>query len=253
VKGVVLIECHLSATNTCIAQFQLGSVVCCTWFWLTQPAGPCIATVLRFNAGCDAVTATSFASTKHAIYLFAEDKLPTFKGWTSSCYMQPPAVPAANTPSPCPVVSISPCRNTPPAAESVNRQSPPYTALDLYTDAAAAAAPVGSPVKGVARLVDPVQPGFASSVVASPTGTSVVWTFQTTKPGLVQWRLVEQVTQVIANGLLAVADASLTYTVPISRKCSGQQLTSGTAYALWYNMTDEYGTQTDVSILKITL
>lgn len=234
-------------------QFGLRPVVCCTWLTNSTPLDHAFATVLRVNVRCYAVTATSFASTKHAVYLFAEDKLPTFKGWTSSCSMQPPAIPAVTTPSPCPVVSVSPCRNTPPAAESVNRQSPPYTALDLYTDAAAAAAPVGSPVKGVARLIDPVQPGFASSAVASPTGSSVVWTFQTTKPGLVQWRLVEQVTQVIANGLLAVADASLTYTVPISRKCSGQQLTSGTAYALWYNMTDAYGTQTDVSILKITL
>lgn len=192
--------------------------------------------------------ASNFASTEHAVYLVAEDKLPTYKGWTSVCSMPPPT----GTPAPCPAVSIGRCRNTPPAVESVNRQAPPFTGLDLYTDAAASTAPLGSPIKGVARLVDPVQPGFVAPTVVS-TGTSVVWTFQTTKPGLVQWRLVEQVTHVVANGLMAVTDASLTYTVPISRKCSGQQLVPATAYALWYNMTDIYGTQTDVSILKVTL
>jgi hypothetical protein len=122
----------------------------------------------------------------------------------------------------------------------------------MYTDAAIAAVPAGRPVKGVAQLIDPVLPGFMSPALAS-TGTSVVWTVQTTKPGLVMWRLVEQVTHVIASGFMAVADSALTYTVPISRKCSGQQLVPGTAYALWFNMTDIYGTQTDVSILKITL
>lgn len=186
------------------------------------------------------------------MYLVAEDKLPTYKGWTSKCSMTPPAgTPVAQATS-CPIVSISPCDNTPPASESVNRQAPPFTALDLYTEAAAASAPLGAPVKGVAQLVDPVAPGFVEPAVTS-TGTSVLWTFQTTKPGLVQWRLVEQVTHVIANGLMAVTDASLTYTVPVSRKCSGEQLVPGTAYALWYNMTDIYGTMTDVSILKITL
>lgn len=167
---------------------------------------------------------------------------------------------SSSAPKPCPAVTVSPCTNIPPAAESVNRQAAPFVAVDLYSEAAggvaaavaAAAVTQGSPLKGVAQLVDSVQPGFVAPAVAS-TGTSVVWTFQTTKPGLVQWRLVEQVTQVVANGLLAVADASLTYTVPVSRKCSGQQLAAGTAYALWYNMTDIYGTQTDVSILKVTL
>lgn len=164
----------------------------------------------------------------------------------------PPAAPSGPQAAPCPAVSINPCDNTPPASELLNRQAPPFAALDLYSEAAAAAAPLGAPVKGVARLIDPVTPGFVDPAVSS-TGTSVVWTFKTTKPGLVQWRLVEQVTRVIANGLMAVADASLVYTVPVSRKCSGQQLVPGTAYALWYNMTDVYGAQTDVSILKVTL
>lgn len=166
--------------------------------------------------------------------------------------MLPPAASPAAQAAPCPVVSISACDNTPPVSESVNRQVPPFVALDLYADAAAAAAPLGSPVKGIAQLVDPIQPGFVGPAVTS-AGTSVVWTFQTTKSGLVQWRLVEQVTHVIANGLMAVTDASLTYTVPVRRKFNGQLLVPGTAYALWYTMTDIYGTQTDVSILKITL
>jgi hypothetical protein len=182
----------------------------------------------------------------------AEDRLPTYKGWTSRCSMLPPAATPAAQAVPCPLVSISPCDNTPPVSESVNRQAPPFAALDLYADAAAAGAPLGAPIKGIAQLMDPIQPGFVGPALTSVT-TSVVWTFQTTKPGLVQWRLVEQVTHVIANGLMAVTDASLTYTVPVSRKCNGQQLIPGTAYALWYNMTDIYGTMTDVSILKITL
>lgn len=180
----------------------------------------------------------------------AEDKLPTYKGWTSVCSVAPPTGPPAA--APCPTVSVSPCRNTAPATESINQQAPPFVELNLYSDTAAAAAPLGAPVKGLAQLVDPILPDFVKPAVES-TGTSVVWTFQTTKPGLVMWRLVEQVTRVIASGLVAVGDASLAYTVPVSRKCSGQQLVPGTAYALWYNMTDIYGTETDVSILKITL
>lgn len=209
-----------------------------------------------------AVTASIFASTKHAVYVVAEDQLPTYKGWTSVCSMPPPppAGPGAQ-PKPCPAVHTGRCTNTAPPSESVNRQAPPFAAVNLAAAGAGAGAgagipvqgiPAGMPVKGLVQLVDPVAPDFVSPAVES-TGTSVVWTFRTTKPGLVQWRLVEQVTRVIANGLLAVVDPAQTLTLPISRKCSGDQLVPGTAYALWYNMTDIYGTMTDVSILKITL
>jgi hypothetical protein len=164
--------------------------------------------------------------------------------------MPPPPVPAPPA-GPCPAVHIGRCTNTPPPTESVNRQAPPYADVALAASPQAPI-PARSPIKGVAALVDPVEPGFVDAAVES-TGSSVVWSFRTTKPGLVQWRLVEQVTHVIAKGLLAVVDASQALSVPVSRKCSGDQLVPGTAYALWYNMTDIYGAATDVSILKITL
>jgi hypothetical protein len=165
----------------------------------------------------------------------------------------PPQPRAPEQRSPCPAVHVGRCTNTPPAAESVNRQAPPFADVNLLVGSSQAASiPAGQPVKGVASLVDPIAPGFVAPAVAS-TGTAVVWTFGVTKPGLVQWRLVEQVTRVIASGLLAVVDASRTLTLPISRKCSGEQLVVGTSYALWHNMTDVYGSATDVSILKVTL
>lgn len=166
--------------------------------------------------------------------------------------MVPPA--AATAPTPCPSVSISTCRNTPPAVESVNSQAPPFAPLDLYSEAAPAAAPLGAPIKGIAQLVDPIFPAFVTPTVQS-SGTSVVFSFQTSKPGLVQWRLVQQVTQVIAFGLEVVPDASLRQVVTVSRQCSGGQLVPGTEYAMWFNMTDIYGTRSkpEYSILQVTL
>jgi hypothetical protein len=192
-------------------------------------------------------TRTVYAPTQQTLYLLAEDNLPTYKGWTSNCSM-PVAAPAP--PSPCARVTIGRCINTPPASEQVNQQLPPFAPVDL-ADAAAAGPPL-QPVKGVLTITDPVAAGFVQASINS-TGNSLVFTFQTTKPGLVQWRLVELVTVEIANGFVAVRDASATQQVAVSRKCNGQQLVPGTAYAMWYNMTDVYGHTTDISILKVVM
>jgi hypothetical protein len=188
-----------------------------------------------------------YAPTQQTLYLLAEDNLPTYKGWSSSCSM-PIATPAP--PSPCARVTIGRCVNTPPAAEQVNQQLPPFAPAEL-SDAAAAGPPL-QPVKGVITVTDPVAAGFVQASINS-TAASLVFTFQTAKPGLVQWRLVEQVTVEIANGFVAVRDASSTQQVAVSRKCNGQQLVPGTAYAMWYNMTDVYGRTTDISILKVVM
>jgi hypothetical protein len=147
-------------------------------------------------------------------------------------------------------VTIGRCINTPPSAEQVNQQVPPFATVDMSN--AAAAGPPSQPVKGVITVTDPVTAGFAQASINS-TGASLVFTFQTTKPGLVQWRLVEQVTVEIANGYVAVRDATAVQQVAVSRKCNGQQLVPGTAYAMWYNMTDVYGHTTDISILKVVM
>jgi hypothetical protein len=190
---------------------------------------------------------TVYAPTQQTLYLLAEDNLPTYKGWTSNCSMP---LPNPAPPGPCARVTISRCINTPPAAEQANQQVPPFAAVDMNN--AAAAGPLLQPVKGVITVTDPVAAGFAQASLNS-TGASLVFSFQTTKPGLVQWRLVEQVTVEIANGYVAVRDASAVLQVAVSRKCNGQQLALGTAYAMWYNMTDVYGHTTDISILKVIM
>lgn len=190
---------------------------------------------------------TVYAPTQQSVYLLAEDNLPTYKGWSSNCSMP---LPDPEPPGPCARVTIGRCINTPPAAEQVNQQAPPFAAVDLSN--AAAAGPQLQPVKGVITVTDPVAAGFVQASINS-TGASLVFTFQTSKPGLVQWRLVEQVTVEIANGYVAVPDASAEQQVAVSRKCNGQQLVPGTAYAMWYNMTDVYGHTTDISILKVVM
>lgn len=197
---------------------------------------------------CAADTPQAFASTQHALYLLAEDNLPTYKGWKSACSM--PVVDQATPPTPCAQVTIGRCTNTPPAAEQVNQQAPPYVGIDLY--ASAASGPAQQPVKGVIDVQDPVAAAFVQASINS-TGSSIVFAFQTSKPGLVLWRLVEQVKVEIANGYVPVRDASLQHEVAVSRKCSGEQLMPGTSYAMWYNMTDVYGKQTDINILKVVL
>lgn len=194
--------------------------------------------------------ASNYASKEHAVYFVAEDDLPTYKGWTSSCSM--PTVPQNTPPTPCAPVTISYCNNTPPAVETVNKQALPFAPVDLYTSSSAAAAPAMAPLKGTITVVDSVPAGFQQAVLNS-TGSSLIFTFQTSKIGLVMWRLVEQVTVEIANGYVAVRDSSVVHTVKMDRKCSGVPLVSGTAYALWYNMTDIYGSTTDINILRINL
>ncbi|KAF6259840.1 hypothetical protein COO60DRAFT_964595 [Scenedesmus sp. NREL 46B-D3] len=196
---------------------------------------------------CSTYLRTVYAPTQQSLYLLAEDNLPTYKGWTSNCSM-PIADPAP--PGPCARVTVGRCINTPPAAEQVNQQLPPFAAVDLSQ--AAAAGPPLQPLKGVINVTDPVAAAFVHASI-NTTGASLLFKFQTTKPGLVQWRLVEQVTVEIANGYVAVRDASATQQVAVSRKCNGQQLVPGTAYAMWYNMTDVYGHTTDISILKVVM
>ncbi|WIA19459.1 hypothetical protein OEZ85_004073 [Tetradesmus obliquus] len=196
---------------------------------------------------CTNYSRTVYAPTQQSVYLLAEDNLPTYKGWSSNCSMP---LPDPEPPGPCARVTIGRCINTPPAAEQVNQQAPPFAAVDLSN--AAAAGPQLQPVKGVITVTDPVAAGFVQASINS-TGASLVFTFQTSKPGLVQWRLVEQVTVEIANGYVAVPDASAEQQVAVSRKCNGQQLVPGTAYAMWYNMTDVYGHTTDISILKVVM
>eukprot|EP00878_Enallax_costatus_P024605 GHUV01026275.1.p1 GENE.GHUV01026275.1~~GHUV01026275.1.p1 ORF type:complete len:221 (+),score=49.14 GHUV01026275.1:208-870(+) len=194
--------------------------------------------------------ASQYASKDHAVYFVAEDNLPTYKGWISSCSM--PVVSQNTLPTPCAAVTVGRCNNTPPAVETVNQQALPYAGVDMYPPGSAAAAPPRSPVKGVITVVDTVPAGFQQAYVNS-TGSAVVFTFQTSKIGLVMWRLVEQVVVEIANGYVAVRDSSVINTVKVDRKCSGVPLVSGTAYALWFNMTDIYGSTTDINILQIKL
>eukprot|EP00879_Flechtneria_rotunda_P000373 GHRR01000465.1.p1 GENE.GHRR01000465.1~~GHRR01000465.1.p1 ORF type:complete len:1109 (+),score=342.16 GHRR01000465.1:4020-7346(+) len=204
---------------------------------------------LRMEPFCSNYTPTLFASTKHAIYLVAEDNLPTYNGWTSNCSM--PVVDQTTPPTPCAPLTVGLCINTPPAAEVVNRQALPYATVDLYANNAPTA-PAGRPIKSVVTVVDPVKAAFRSASIIS-TNASLVFTFQISKPGLVQWRLVEQVKIEIANGYLAVADSSQELSISISRKCTGEQLVPSTSYALWYNMTDIYGTSIPHAIMEITL
>eukprot|EP00882_Tetradesmus_deserticola_P016130 GHRQ01017208.1.p1 GENE.GHRQ01017208.1~~GHRQ01017208.1.p1 ORF type:complete len:266 (-),score=55.56 GHRQ01017208.1:285-1082(-) len=231
-----------SATHLCSKSCSLTFSCCSMRCWsLNSPS--CFGVP---HPGCADVR-TVYAPTQQTLYLLAEDNLPTYKGWTSSCSM--PIV-AAAPPGPCARITVGRCINTPPAAEQVNQQAPPFAAVDLSN--AAAAGPPLQPLKGVITVTDPVAAGFAQASI-NTTGASLVFRFQTTKPGLVQWRLVEQVTVEVANGYVPVRDPSAAQQVAVSRKCNGQQLVLGTAYAMWFNMTDVYGRTTDISILKVVM
>jgi hypothetical protein len=211
----------------------------------------------------------ALSSPRHAVYLIAQDDLPTFKGWNSSCVT--PSFDQNVPPGPCAPLTLGHCHNTPPAAESVNVQALPYAdAGELAGDGSSSsqgrAAPLWrarAPLRSVVTLADPVPPGFVSASLNS-TGASLVFSFVVSKPGLVRWRLVEQVKHEIAYGHTAVWDVSEHHTgggsggssarsIAVSRKCGGEQLVPGTSYALWYTLTDIFGATSDILILKAVL
>jgi hypothetical protein len=114
-------------------------------------------------------------------------------------------------------------------------------------------------LKGVIRVFDGVAPGFVSATaVAVPRAAGgihpvVTFTFQTAKAGLVQWWLVEDVVRKVAQGWTPVRNANQTSSISISNKCMDEvgPLAKGTAYALWFYMTDIYGSWSDLEIMDV--
>eukprot|EP00775_Hariotina_reticulata_P010661 gene10661-10820_t len=211
---------------------------------------------LPADATCRNYTPSTLASVNHTLYLLAQDDLPTYKNWSNNCTM--PVADLTGPPGPCAQVTAGQCVTT-QAPDSVNQQAVPFAAYDLSNSSTKAPPPAGQPLKGVLRVSDGVPPGFVSATaVALPqaaggTQPVVTFTFQTAKAGLVRWWLVEDVVKKVAHGWTAVRNANLTYTVSISSKCMDEvgPLLKGTAYALWFYMTDIYGSWSDLQIMDV--
>lgn len=197
-----------------------------------------------------------YASRAHALYLLAEDDLPTYRGWSSTC-----AAPAFNTSAPagpCDPVTIVPCTNTQTGADAVNAQPLPFQAWDATAAglSAPAAPPARAPLRVPVSSPDSAPLAFtAAAVAAAGSGPSraLAFSFAVSRPALVRYRLVRNVTEVLAHGVHPVFDAA-NHTVTIARECATQaQLEASTAYGIWYWATDIYGDGTPLRILSAPL
>lgn len=151
-------------------------------------------------------------------------------------------------PSPCKPIESILCAAAPgPQGALNNVQAPPYAYLDL-SNGLAQTPPPGRPVAALFQSVDSTRIAFDRQLTFVTTaGRTITYQFKLNKPGLVQYRLVTDVNEVIFSGYYPVFDAASTYSVSISKSCSGLQL-GESAYALWYNATDIYGAKTTISI-----
>jgi hypothetical protein len=196
-----------------------------------------------------------YASRNHTLYLLAEDDLPTYRGWTSSC--APPLYDQSAPPGPCAPVTVVPCTNTPPAVETKNHQEPPFAAWDVTaTGAAAPPPPVRAPLRAHVVVSDPLPVSFSSATltaVGAPAERALVFDFAVSRPALVRYYLVRNVAEVLGRGIYPVFDATANHTVVVSRDCSGVQLAPGTAYGVWYNATDIYGATSPLRMLGALL
>lgn len=212
-----------------------------------------ICTLHLTCSSCSAAdTVSTYASTQHAIYLLAEDDLPTYKGWTTTCSSA--VTDQTIAPYPCDPVTYAPCVNTPPAIENNNPQAVPaagYNSVDLL-NANAPTPPAGTPLKAVINVVDPTPLEFTVKHLSGSAST-ITFTFAMNKPGLVRYQLVIQTTIVIAWGHYPADEARRNYTISLSRACSGAGLTQATSYGMWYNGTDIYGTSTPHMLLELRL
>lgn len=86
------------------------------------------------------------------------------------------------------------------------------------------------------------------------TGTTLTFTFRLNQPGLVAYSLARAGPVQVAWGVYPVYDASLTYSITISRMCSpAGNLVPGAAYALFYNATDNYNASWAHGLQEIVL
>jgi hypothetical protein len=77
---------------------------------------------------------------------------------------------------------------------------------------------------------------------------------QLNKPGLVMYRLVQNVVEELAWGYRPVLDASVTNTEVISRDCATQSpLVPGVVYGLWYWAVDNYGKPNQLALVNVTI
>ena len=204
----------------------------------------------------------TYASQTSTLFLMAEDNLPTYRGWSSVC--QPPAYHTAGPLGPCDRVTVVPCNNTPPTVELNNHQAPPYATWDAAVAAMRAtssqsplpAPPALRPLRSAVVLDDRTPMAFTAASLASVGSAgarALVFSFAVTRPCLVRYQLVRNVVEVLAWGMFPVFDASQTYTVSITRDCSGALLVPGTAYGLWHNASDDYGAFSPLRMLSQVL
>jgi hypothetical protein len=229
---------------------------CCPHSPLTPIQTPARAPPSRAGAP------VSYASRAHTLYLLAEDDLPTFRGWTSTCAapaLSPAA--AAAPPGPCARVTAVACRNAPPATETVNAQAPPFAAWDTPAAAGAAAGGAAPPARAPLRVpigvADATPVAFTTAALTAVGGgggaRALVFSFALTRPGLVRYYLVRDVTARLAWGMLPVFAPGVVHNVSISRDCGGGPLEAGTAYGVWFNATDVYGAAAPLRMLSAPL
>jgi hypothetical protein len=109
------------------------------------------------------------------VFLAAEDDLPTFKGWTSSCTA--PIVDQTTPPSPCAPVTINACNNTrdPSIPDVPNLQPGPWYNVSRLFSNSDPPPPQYSPVSGFVDAPDPYGIAFTTAVVTATTSNTVVF------------------------------------------------------------------------------
>jgi hypothetical protein len=119
------------------------------------------------------------ASTQHTLYLIAEDTLPNYKGWTSSCAA--PVVDQSTPPSPCQPVTINLCNNThnPAIPDNVpNVQVPPYFTVTRPESNTDPPPPPLQPVLTVVTVPDSPVIAFTWAEVKSSTTSTITFSFK---------------------------------------------------------------------------
>jgi hypothetical protein len=199
----------------------------------------------------------AYASRAHTLYLLAQDDLPTYRGWTSTCAAPPlDAATAAMPPGPCAPVTVVRCNNTPPATEAINVQQAPFAAWDGGAPVASNLPPPHRPLRMPVEVTDATPIAFTTAALAAAGADgerALIFSFAVTRPALVRYYLVRDVVERLAWGMLPVFTPGAVHNISISRDCSGSQLAAGTAYGVWFNATDVYGAAAPLRMLSAPL
>ena len=205
---------------------------------------------------CCAGLPLRYASRSHLLYLLAEDDLPTYRGWTSSC-----TAPQFNTSTPagpCDAVTVVACSNTQTGPEVNNPQLLPYASWDATAAGLAAPTlPKRQPLRIPLTVPDNEAVTFPVAALASTgngSSRALVFSFAVSRPALVRYTLVRNIVEVLAWGMYPVFDAGVTHQVTISRACNDTSvLAASTAYGVWYNATDIYGGASPLRMISAPL